>query len=184
MKCVGLAPQTGEVLFEIPFGHGGPTVNAATPVVLGDEFFLTASYGVGAVLARVTGSGAEEVWRKSDVMSSQYTTPIANEGVLYGIDGRDDIPPAHLRCIDPRTGRVLWSEDNYGYATLLKAGDKLILVTTGGALVLARANPKAYEELGRHQLTSDTLRALPALANGRLYVRDTSTLYCVEVGSP
>jgi outer membrane protein assembly factor BamB len=184
MKCVGLAPQTGEVLFEIPFGRGGPTVNAATPVVMGDEFFLTASYGVGAVLARVTRSGAEEVWRKSDVMSSQYTTPVAHDGVLYGIDGRDDIPPAHLRCIDPKTGRVLWSEDNFGYATLVRAGDKLIVVTTGGELVLARANPKAYEELGRHRLTSDTLRALPALAGGRLYVRDGSTLYCVNVGRP
>jgi outer membrane protein assembly factor BamB len=182
MKCVGLAPQTGEVLFEIPFGRGGPTVNASTPVVLGDQFFLTASYGVGAVLARVTDKGADEIWRKSDVMSSQYTTPIAHEGVLFGIDGRDDIPPAHLRCINPKTGTVLWSEDNFGYATLVKAGNKLIVVTTAGELVLARANPKKYEQLGRHQLTSDTLRALPALSNGRLYVRDGSTLYCVAVG--
>jgi outer membrane protein assembly factor BamB len=184
VQCVGLNPQTGEVLFEIPFGRGGPTVNAATPVVLGDEFFLTASYGVGAVLARVTGNGADEVWRKSDVMSSQYTTPVLHEGMLYGIDGRDDIPPAHLRCIDPRSGRILWSEDNYGYATLLKAGDKLIIVTTDGELVLAQADPKSYKELGRHQLTTDTLRALPALAGGRLYVRDTQTLYCVAVGRP
>lgn len=184
MLCVGLDPQTGEVLFEIPFGRGGPTVNAATPVVMGDEFFLTASYGVGAVLARVTRSGVEEVWRKSDVMSSQYTTPVAHEGLLYGIDGRDDIPPANLRCIDPRSGKVLWSEDNYGYATLVRAGDKLIVVTTDGELVLAAANPKKYEQLSRHQLTSDTLRALPALASGRLYVRDNSTLYCVDVGEP
>lgn len=183
MKCVGLDPQTGEVLFEIPFGRGGPTVNAATPVVMGDDFFLTASYGVGAVLARVTRSGADEVWRKSDAMSSQYTTPVAHGGVLYGIDGRDDIPPAHLRCIDPKAGKVLWSKDDYGYATLVGAGDKLIVVTTDGELVLARANPKAYEELGRHQLTADTFRALPALSSGRLYVRDGSTLYCVNVGS-
>jgi len=184
MLCVGLEPQTGEVLFEIPFGRGGPTVNAATPVVLGDEFFLTASYGVGAVLTRVTRSGAEEVWRKSDLMSSQYTTPVLHEGLLYGIDGRDDIPPANLRCIDPRSGKILWSEDNYGYATLLKAGERLIIVTTDGELVLAAANPKSYEELSRHRLTTDTLRALPALAGGRLYVRDSRTLYCVEVGAP
>jgi outer membrane protein assembly factor BamB len=182
LGCLGLDPTTGEVLFEVPFGKRGPTVNAATPVVLGDSFFLTASYGIGAALVNIEGNSASEIWRKPDVLSSQYTTPIAHEGLLYGIDGRDDLPPAHLRCIDPRTGEVLWSEDNFGYATLVGAGDKLLLVKTDGELVLARANRERFESLGRHQLTSDTLRALPALSEGRLLVRDTTTLYCVAVG--
>lgn len=184
LKCVGLDPRSGEVLLEIPCGRRGPTVNAATPLVLQDRIFLTASYGVGAVLARVEADGAEELWRKPDLLASQYTTPIAHEGVLFGIDGRDDIPPAHLRCIDPDSGQVLWSEDNFGYATLLRAGNRLLIVTTGGELVLASANPDRYEELSRHRVSSDTLRALPALAGGRLYVRDSQTLYCVKVGSP
>lgn len=184
LNCVGLDPADGQVLFEIPFGRRGPTVNAATPVVLGDTFFLTASYGVGAVLARVASGEAEELWRKSDLLSSQYTTPIESQGVLFGIDGRDDLPPAHLRCIDPQAGKVLWSEDNFGYATLIRAGERLIIVRTDGEIVLARANPDRFEPLARHRLTRDTLRALPALSSGRLYLRDSSTLYCVEVGSP
>lgn len=184
LHCVGLDPEGGKVLLEIPFGKRGATVNAATPIVFGDRFFLTSSYGVGAVLAQVTSDGASEIWRKGDVMSSQYTTPVAYDGVLFGIDGRQDVPPADLKCIDPQSGKKLWSEDNFGYATLVRAGDKLLIIKSDGELVLARASHERFESLSRHQLTPDTLRALPALANGRLYVRDTETLYCVDVGRP
>src|SRR5207248_786877 len=39
------------------------SVNAASPVVVGDQIFLTASYGTGAVLLRAKKDGLEEVWK-------------------------------------------------------------------------------------------------------------------------
>ena len=121
---MGLDPRTGAVQFEIPFGQRGATVNAATPLVIDDQLFLTASYGIGASLVNMSTEGAQEQWRKQNLLSSQYTTPIRHDGLLYGIDGRDDLPPAHLRCIDPSRGELLWSEDNFGYATLVAADGK------------------------------------------------------------
>ena len=58
----------------------------------------------------------------------------------------------------------------------------MILVKTDGEIVLARPNRDGYVPLSSHQLTSETLRALPALSNGMLFVRDDNTLYCLDVG--
>ena len=57
----------------------------------------------------------------------------------------------------------------------------LIVLKTDGELVLVRADKSRFRELGRTMLFSDTTRALPALSNGRLLVRDTSTLKCVDL---
>ncbi|MGE0375231.1 MAG: PQQ-binding-like beta-propeller repeat protein [Planctomycetaceae bacterium] len=182
MKLLGLDPATGAIRFELPFGKLGPTVNAAAPVLVNRRLFLTASYGIGAVWAEVSADGAKELYRRRDVMSSQYTTPVPFEGKLYGIDGRQDGPPADLKCIDPLTGKTHWTQERFGYATLVRGGDKLLIVTTEGELVLARPNPDAFQPLARFRLTSKEVRALPALAGGCLYVRDSNRLYCIDVG--
>jgi outer membrane protein assembly factor BamB len=181
LSAMSLNPDNGAVRFRFPFGQRGPTVNAASPVVIGDQLFLTASYGIGAVSARFGPSDAKVEWTKPDCLSSQYTTPIVHGGILYGIDGREDIPPAHLRCVDPKSGRVLWSKDNFGVATLLLADEKLVIVKTDGTLVLAKPSPDSYQELGRAKVLPGTTRALPALANGLLFVRDSETLKCIDL---
>jgi hypothetical protein len=52
---------------------------------------------------------------------------------------------------------------------------------TDGTLVLAAASPDKYEELARTQVCENTTRALPALAEGLLYVRDTQVLKCLDL---
>jgi hypothetical protein len=49
-----------------------------------------------------------------------------------------------------------------------------------GELVLVRATPKAYEELGRATILGST-RQSPALAGGRLYLRDDKDIVCLDV---
>ena len=115
-------------------------------------------------------------------MSSQYVTPVPLGTTLFGVDGRDDTGSCHLKAFQPLTGKVLWTKRDFGYATVIRAADTLLLLGTEGSLVLAAADTTAYKELARSQLFNTTTRALPALANGRLYVRDTKTLKCVAVG--
>ncbi|WP_197443499.1 outer membrane protein assembly factor BamB family protein [Maioricimonas rarisocia] len=183
LKCVGLDPASGEIRFETRFGQRGPTVNAASPVLLGDRMFLTASYGIGARWMRVRASSLEELWESDQILSSQYTTCVEHEGVLFGVDGRQDLPPANLVCIDPARQKVLWSVPDFGYATLILADGKLVIVKTDGELVVADASSKEFKPLGRARVLTGTARALPALANGRLYVRNDETLRCLQIGS-
>ncbi len=181
LSVMSVDPKNGQVLFQFPFGRFGPAVTAANPVIIEDRVFITASYNFGATLARVGRSGAVRIWESDDVLSSQYTTPILHDGALFGIHGRQDAGAAALRCVDPATKRILWSEDGFGYASMIMADGKLIVLKTDGEMVLVRADKSRFRELGRTMLFSDTTRALPALSNGRLLVRDTSTLKCVDL---
>jgi hypothetical protein len=133
------------------------------------------------------GGSAKEIWANDESLTSQYSTPVEHKGFLYGTHGREDVGVAELRCVDAATGKVRWSKSGYGVANVILAGDKLLIIGVGGRLALANANPAKYEELSSHELVSDVSRALPALSNGRLYVRSGSKggkLHCVEVGKP
>lgn len=182
LNALSINPEDGSVRWKFPFGARGPTVNAASPLVFGDQLFLSASYGVGAVFARFSRDRAETVWANNDTMSSQYSTCVRYEGFLYGVDGRQDGGPTRLRCFDPQTGDVRWTKERFGIASLILADGKLIIVKDDGSLVLAAASPEGYKELGQARLLKSTTRALPALSDGLLFVRDTGTLKCIDLG--
>lgn len=181
LNVISLDPATGAVRFRFPFGRIGPTVNAANPLVFDGYVFATASYGIGSVLAKIGDDGAEIVWQDAEILASQYTTCVEHDGHLFGINGRQDGPLADLTCFDPKTRKVAWTARSFGYATLLRAGDKLLITKTDGTLVLAAANVDKYEELARARICETTIRALPGLSGGLLYVRDTRVLKCLDL---
>lgn len=184
-QCLLLEPNTGTIRWQFRFGMRGPTVNAALPVIRGDgaghALLVTAAYGIGAVEGTFTRDAFTKRWAGVDPLASQYCTPIAIGQHVFCIDGRDDMPPADVKCVELATGRVLWTEKNFGYGTLLAADGKLLAVKTDGELVLMRAGPEGVTLLARHRPLPGTLRALPALADGRLYVRNDDTLVCLEL---
>ena len=182
-NLVAIEPLKGEVAFRYPFGKRGPTVNAATPLVLGDAVFLTASFEIGAVSLKIgkPGTAPEPAWTSDDSLSSQYVTPVSYRGHLFGTHGREDVGVAELRCIDQATGRVAWSEEEFGVAHVILAGDKILAVAVKGELVLLQADPTRFRPLARTPLPGAS-RAMPALADGRLYLRTTAgELLCIDV---
>lgn len=101
MKTVSLDPDTGKVRFEFPFGKRGPTVNGATPIVLDGHLLVSAHYGVGATFAKISATAADEKWNSDDLISSQYMTPLVQDGLVYGIHGQERVEDSELRCLDP-----------------------------------------------------------------------------------
>ena len=181
-SCLLIDPATGDVRWRFPFGQRGPTVNAATPVVpAAGRLFVTAAYGIGCVCADFDRTAATPKWEGPGPLATQYCTPIVVDGHLYAIDGRDDVPPADLVCIEAASGREVWRERGFGYGTLLAADGKLLAAKTDGELVLLRATPAGVGVLARSRPLPGTLRALPALAGGRLYLRDDTMLTCLDV---
>ncbi|MGC4006219.1 MAG: PQQ-binding-like beta-propeller repeat protein [Pirellulales bacterium] len=171
LKCLLIDPVTGTIVSEIPFGARGPTVNAATPVVVGDHLLLTASYGVGAAWVKLSEDKLTLEWKDDDLLSSQYTTPIAHRGLLYGIHGRQDVGVAELRCVDPVAKKVLWKEEGFGTANMILADDKLIVVKTDGEGLLVEPTGERYKLLAKATLADDIVQALSAYDDGRLFVR-------------
>lgn len=188
-RCLLLDPADGTVCWQFPFGMRGPTVNAATPLVFpapdgGLRLLVTASYGIGSVCAAFHATAVTPIWQGVDSLASQYCTPIFHDGRLTCIDGRDDVPPATLKHIDAATGKVLWQEPNFGYGTLVAADGKLLAAKTDGEILLLADSPNGFEVLSRARPLPGPLRALAALANGRLYLRNDTSLICLDVGLP
>ncbi|MFM7109245.1 MAG: PQQ-binding-like beta-propeller repeat protein, partial [Planctomycetaceae bacterium] len=182
LSCLLLEPRAGVVRWRFPFGQRGPTVNAATPVVIGgDRFVVTSAYGIGCVCAAFDGTAATPLWQGAGPLASQYCTPVLVGDHLYGLDGRDDLPPADFVCVEAATGRERWRERGFGYGTLLAADGKLVVAKTDGELLLVRPDPAGLAVLARCRPLPGTVRALPALAAGRLYLRDDATLTCLDV---
>lgn len=179
-QCLLIDPATGAIRFQFPFGQRGPTVNAATPLALDDGHLLvTAAYGIGSVYASYDLTGIRRHWEGDRSLATQYCTPILLEGHFYVIDGREDVPPADFKCVEAKTGEVLWTEENFGYGTLLLADGKLVVVKTNGEILLVRPSSKGMKILSKARPMDGTVRALPALSNGRLYLRDDGVLKCL-----
>jgi outer membrane protein assembly factor BamB len=180
-RLLGLDPVTGRVQFERPWrARQNASVNAATPLVVGDRIFVSAEYGPGAGVFRVADGQLFELWTSDESLSNHYATSVYREGVLYGFHGRQEFGQS-FRAVEFGTGRVLWSENRFLAGSVMLAGDHLVIMREGGELVLADASPSGFRPIARAQVLSPVVRALPALANGLLYVRNENTLVCVDL---
>ncbi len=175
---VSLDPADGAVRFTKRWrSRNDASVNAASPLVIGDSIFLTACYGTGAVLLRARKNGVEEIWKSDEVLSCHFGTPVYHNGFLYGFHGRQE-EGGVLRCIELTSGKVRWTKEGFGCGSLIEVGGKLIILAENGELVLAEANPEKYQEISRAAVLTNPCRALIALADGKLYARDTKKLGC------
>jgi outer membrane protein assembly factor BamB len=182
---VAAQPDDGKVLFQFPFRPPmRNSVTAATPLFINDTIFLSASYGTGAALLQLTDSAPRKLWASDDALSNHYATSVYRDGFLYGIHGRTDPgfePPASLRCVELKTGKVMWEQASFGAATLMLAGDQLLLLTERGELIRAPASPAAFKPNARAQVLPNQVRAHPALADGLFYARSKESLVCVDL---
>jgi outer membrane protein assembly factor BamB len=179
---VVLDPRKGDVTFRMRWrARYDASVNAATPLLIGELAFFSASYEVGALLLRLKKDGADEIWQGEDVLSNHYNTSIYHAGHLYGIHGRQEAGPS-FRCVDLKTKKVAWDQPRFGCATMIEVEGRLLVLTERGELVLVQATPDAYRELARARvLDAGPVRAQIALSAGRLFARDERKLVSFDL---
>jgi outer membrane protein assembly factor BamB len=178
---VGVDPAAGQVLFQRPWrARQAASVNAATPVVIGDLIFVSAEYGPGAGVLRLEGSKLTDLWTSDDVLSNHYATSVHLDGFLYGFHGRQEFGPS-FRAVELRTGKVRWSQDRFRAGSVTLAGNRLLIIRETGELILAAASPDAFKPIARAQILPATVRAYPAVADGFVYVRNDNTLICLDL---
>lgn len=182
--CCGVAD--GKVRWRYPFrARETFSANAASPVVIGDHLFLTASYGVGSALLKLEEHGFKEAWR-NQALSAHWATPIHREGHVYGFNGRHE-SEAELRCVRLSDGKVLWSRQGYERGSMICVEGKFIILAEDGRLVLAELSPKECREISSAQVLSRDCWAAPVLSRGLLYLTSfnhrtrKATLMCLNV---
>jgi outer membrane protein assembly factor BamB len=178
---VAADPATGKVLFHYPWRPPmNASVSAATPLVIDDLIFISASYGTGAALLRFQENGPEKIWSGDDALSNHYATSVHHNGFLYGFDGRQE-QGCELRCVELKTGKVRWSESGLGAGTVMVVNDQLLVLTEKGQLLRALARPDGFKPTDRAQILPFVVRAYPALADGLFYARSKEKLVCVDL---
>lgn len=170
---------TGRVLWEFPWpGSSNANASCSQPIPLpGDRVFLSKGYAIGSVMLRVApgadgGFSAEPVWQ-SRVMKTKFGNVVLRDSHAYGIDG------VLLQCIDLETGKSRWKRrrrPSFGHGQLMLVGDRLLILTEWGELVLADASPDGYRERASLQVFDDTEVTWnnPALAGPFLLVRNAT----------
>lgn len=112
---VSLDPETGHVRFKYWFrARDFESVNAARPVVIGDQIFLSAAYKTGMALLKVhpDGDKYDVVWRDPRGMSTHWSTAIHRDGCLFGFTGRHE-NEGMLQCVDVESGKLIWETNGF-----------------------------------------------------------------------
>jgi len=96
---------------------------------------------------------------------------------VYGLD------EGILTCLDVATGERKWKGGRYGYGQVLLASGHLIVISDIGELALVAAVPDRYSELSRFSALSGKTWNVPAIADGRLLVRNATEMACFNISA-
>ncbi len=184
----GTAPD-GKTLWEVPF-KDRLNESSTTPLSAGGLIFAS-SVTAGSIAVKVTEADGkfktETVW-ENKALTCYFSTPVVVGDYFYMVNGAASLKNATitLRCVEIKTGKVAWEKKNVGkyHAAILRCGpagkEKLLMLDDNGFLTLFEPNPKEFKELAKSKVCGNTW-AHPALADGRLYIRDDKELLCIEL---
>jgi outer membrane protein assembly factor BamB len=201
----------GAIDFTFPWrSRSYESVNAASPVVAGNQVFISASYKTGGALLNLLPAGKHSVAWTSQEIGTHWNTAIHKNGYLYAFDGRNE-PDASLVCIEMITGKVMWRvtpeweetlvsqsgsrKQQLGIyrGTLLSVDGHFLALGEFGHLLWLELTPQGYKELRRTWLfpARETWSA-PVLSRGLLYISQHSRdmkgnaprLLCYDLRAP
>ena len=179
-RAFGLEPGDGSMLWSYLWDTD-MGINVSQPIMVdGNHFFISSGYGKGAALVEVSGSGknlsTRTVWENVN-MKNKFNSSVLHNGYVYGLD------EGILTCVDVRTGERKWKGGRYGYGQVLLAGGNLIVMTDNGELVLVRATPDQLSEVARFTALEGKTWNYPAIAGGRLLVRNANEMAAYNIAA-
>lgn len=192
--------ESGKWLWQREYSKGYDE-HAAIPVYREPHLMVMSPFQAGADLFRLeapattSGGGqpapvrARLVWHGS-VLSNDTASSVLVGGHVYGFDllepqtnGRRP-SRGQFKCLEFPGGKVRWTTDRVGHATVLAADGKLYLFNDRGTLIVALATSDRYEELGRTAVfRGEMCWTSPALHRGRIYVRSPTQAACLDVAT-
>lgn len=185
LAVVGYDPKTGKEHWRCDRTAGGDQqrFGEPLPVFNKDALFIESGRPGPWQVIRIPGEGnvtsSHILWKGARKGHRDVASPILVNGLVYAADNK-----GVLSCIDLKTGQELYNErigagKALGSPVLVRG--KLLFVLDDGMTVVVEPGPK-LQIAGRNKLGSgETLDfgASPAFANGRLYLRSQSMLYCI-----
>lgn len=184
-EVVGVSAEDGAVLWRSPWG--GKTAVIPTPIVEGNEVYISSGYGVGCKKIAIDSSfQASDVW-ENKTMINHHGGVIKVGDYLYGFSDAKG-----LICQDWKTGEMVWNEK--GQFTLkgsvhVADGHLYALNEDDGTLTLVEIDPKGYKQKGQFKLDPQSpnrnpkgkVWTHPLVLDGKLYLRDQEFIVAYNV---
>lgn len=179
----GLNPENGKLRWYCEIDNGG---NVSPSVVVGEKSFFTfggyPQQQTNAIKRGGRGDLTEthRLWNNRD--SSYVATPLLHDGHLYWVSDR-----GQSFCVNAETGETVTRARLSGlvsggrpvYASPVKAGDKIYVVTRRSGTFVYDAKPEMPEVARNPALDDSDFNATPAVTNGRLILRSNKALYAI-----
>ncbi len=169
-----------------------PAVVAPSPVQTSENLlFLTAGYGVGSMILRVTSESSE--WKTGKIlqraptegMACEQQTPLFYNGKIYGILPKDAGPHREEFCCSDEKGNLLWTSGpltRFGLGPWVVADDKFLILKDNGELFMADASTNSWQVLdSAHVINGVDAWGPLAIAGGFLLMRDSTRLVCLDL---
>ncbi|MCO6459371.1 MAG: PQQ-binding-like beta-propeller repeat protein [Pirellulaceae bacterium] len=181
-NITGHDPQDGRVLWRQHW-PGNSTSNASSSQVhalAGDRLLISKGYGEGGALFELqagdAGLATRELWWEKSLLKTKFAQVCVIAGHAYGLS--DGI----LECVNLDRGTRAWKSGRYGHGQILGVGDRLLVLSERGDLVLVQATPDAHRELGRvpGALNGQTWNNL-CLYGDRLLIRNAQEAACYQL---
>jgi len=177
MSVAAHDPQTGAILWEVPWGDGHP--NAANPLLLaGNRLLVSSGYGIGSALYQISAEteklGVTKLY-ETKRLKAKFANYVAYEGYVYGLD--DGI----LTCIDPATGERKWKRGRYGHGQMLLVEDKLLIQSEKGALALVDPSPEEFRDLSSIDVLGGKAWNSMAISGNLVLMRNHKEAVCLEL---
>ena len=169
-------PAEGKVLWKLPFTTGYDQ-NSVTPGVYKD-LVIYSGYEKPLAAVRVTRKGdsfsASPAWTNKD-WPLYMSSPVLAGDRLIGMSMKRG---GTIFCVNAGDGKTIWqSPGRVGEnAALIRAGDLVLIQTTGAKLVVVRADAERYEPVADYAVADSPTWAHPALAGKVLFVKDKARL--------
>ncbi len=180
----GLDPQSGRLLWEIPY-EVRLGVSIATPIFIEGLVFVSGYWkGSKAIRLDADSGAAELLWEEDHFLRALMSQPLHRGGHGYLLDKKHG-----LTCFQLTTGKKIWDDSNQmtpsgqnPHASLvwLDDQDRTMILNSDGHLILARLNPAGYQELARANIIGETW-AHPAFAGSHVYARSNTQLVSVQL---
>jgi outer membrane protein assembly factor BamB len=187
---IGISAKDGKLLWHYPKFNGN-TANIPTPIVLGDQIFTSAGYGMGGALLTLESDGAggvryKEEYYKPELKNKHGGVLVAGDYV-YG-DTDDSGNPF---CASWKTGDIKWTRRSGkgnkgkggGSASMTWADGMLYIRYSNGWVSLVPAEGDSYTEAGTFKVPNgtDNCWAHPVVIGGEFYLREKDTVWCYSV---
>ena len=182
LDAVTAADGTLAWTYKVP-GDAGMTIVQPQPLRDG-RIVLPRGDGAGVTLIeprKVDGSWSiVEQWDSSDMRPS-FNDYVYHNGHLYGFSQNLFI------CVDAATGRKRWKQGRYGFGQVVLLADDqggegvLVVQAESGDIVVLAADPERHQELTRFRGVSGKTWNHPAIAGGKLFIRNSEEAACFEL---